>query len=40
MVFTEKPASFDVSKGTIRLPYTKPLPKDMIAVWCYGQYAK
>ena len=29
--------------GTIRLPYTKPLPEDLIteiAVWCYGKYAK
>ena len=42
-VFAEKLANYDVSKGTIRLPYTKPLPKDLIAeiaVWCYGQYAK
>lgn len=42
-VFAEKLADYDVSKGTIRLPYTEPLPKDLIAeiaVWCYGQYAK
>ena len=42
-VFADKLANYDVSKGTIRLPYTKPLPKDLIAeiaVWCYGQYAK
>ena len=42
-VFAEKLANYDVSKGTIRLPYTKPLPKDLIAeiaVWCYRKYAK
>ena len=42
-VFAEKLANYDVSKGTIRLPYTQPLPKDLIAeiaTWCYGQYAK
>ena len=42
-VFAEKLANYDVSKGTIRLPYSKPLPKELIAeiaVWCYGQYAK
>ena len=42
-VFGDRLANYDVSKGTIRLPYTKPLPKDLIAeiaVWCYGQYAK
>ena len=42
-VFSEKLVGFDVSKGTIRLPYTRPLPADLIAeiaVWCYRQYAK
>ena len=42
-VFGDRLANYDVSKGTIRLPYTKPLPKDLIAeiaVWCYGQYAE
>lgn len=42
-VFADKLANYDVSKGTIRLPYTKPLPRDLIAeiaVWCYGQYAR
>ena len=42
-VFAEKLAEYDVSKGTIRLPYSKPLPAELIteiAVWCYGQYAK
>jgi len=42
-VFAEKLKNYDVSKGTIRLPYTKPLPKELIAeiaVWCYKQYKK
>ena len=42
-VFADELADYDVSKGTIRLPYTKPLPKDLIAkiaAWCYRQYAK
>ena len=42
-VFADRLADYDVSKGTIRLPYDKPLPKDLIteiAVWCYNQYAK
>ncbi len=42
-VFAGELADYDVSRGTIRLPYTKPLPKDLIAkiaVWCYGRYAK
>ena len=42
-VFADKLESFDVSKGTIRLPYNKPLPKELvaeIAQWCYEQYAK
>ena len=42
-VFADKLKDFDVSKGTIRLPYNKPLPKELIteiAVWCYNQYAK
>ena len=42
-VFADRLADYDVSKGTIRLPYDKPLPKDLIteiAVWCYNQYAE
>ena len=41
--FADRLSDYDVSKGTIRLSYTKPLPKELIAeiaVWCYGQYAK
>ena len=41
-VFAEKLRDFDVSKGTIRLPWTEPLPEDLIreiAAWCYRQYA-
>ncbi len=41
--FAEELAEYDTSKGTIRLPYTKPLPRDLIAeiaAWCYKQYKK
>ena len=34
---------FDVSKGTIRLPYNKELPADLItkiAKWRRGEYGK
>ena len=40
--FEEELKDFDVSKGTIRLPYDKPLPKDLIqkiAKWCYEKHA-
>ena len=42
-VFADKLTNYDVSKGTIRLPYSQPLPGDLIAeiaAWCYKQYAK
>ena len=42
-VFAEKLEGFDVSKGTIRLPYTRELPADLIAEiaqWCYEAYRK
>ena len=42
-LFAEKLAGFDVSKGTIRFPYTKPLPKELIAeiaAWCRVKYGK
>ena len=42
-VFADRLADNDVSKGTIRLPYNQPLPKELItdiAKWCYEQYAK
>lgn len=41
-VFAEELKDFDVSKGTVRLPYTKELPEELIAKiakWCYEQYA-
>ena len=41
--FEEELKDFDVSKGTIRLPYDEPLPKDLIqkiAKWCYEKHAK
>ena len=42
-VFAEKLKGYDVSKGTIRLPYQEELPEELvreIAVWCYEQYSK
>jgi len=42
-VFAEELKDFDVSKGTIRLPYDQPLPAELItrvARWCLQQYAK
>lgn len=42
-VFADELAGFDVSKGTIRLPYSKELPEDLIrriAVWCFEKYSK
>ena len=41
--FAEGLTGFDVSKGTIRLPYDRPLPEELvrkIAGWCYKKYAK
>ena len=41
--FADELADYDVSKGTIRLPYDQPLPVELIghiARWCYGKYAK
>ena len=40
-VFAEELTDFDVSKGTIRLPYDRELPTELItriARWCYGEY--
>jgi uncharacterized protein YdhG (YjbR/CyaY superfamily) len=40
-VFSEELSGFNVSKGTIRLPYDKPLPSELIekiAQWCYKEY--
>ncbi len=42
-VFADELGDYDVSKGTIRLPYDKPLPAELIgriARWCYEEYAK
>ena len=43
VVFADQLARYDVSKGTIRIPYISPLPKDLIANiarWCYEEYRK
>ena len=42
-VFAEELTDFDVSKGTIRLPWDEELPAALItkiARWCWEQYAK
>ena len=42
-VFAEALKDFDVSKGTIRLPYDRDLPADLItriARWCRSEYGK
>ena len=42
-VFAEELKGLDVSKGTIRLPYDRPLPEELItriARWCWREYAK
>lgn len=41
--FAEELAGYEVSKGTIRLPYDRPLPEDLIrriAGWCFENYAR
>ena len=41
--FAEDLNGYDVSKGTIRLPYDKDLPVELIvriAKWCYEKYRK
>ena len=41
--FAQELAGFDISKGTIRLPYDKKLPAELIekiALWCYGKYGR
>ena len=41
--FAERLADYDVSKGTIRIPYTRPLPRELIADiarWCCEKYGK
>ena len=40
-VFAEQLRGLDVSKGTIRLPYDRPLPEELItriARWCREEY--
>ena len=42
-VFKEELSGIDTSKGTIRLPYDKELPEELItkiARWCYAEYQK
>ena len=42
-VFAEELKEYDVSKGTIRLPWNKELPTELIqtiARWCYKEYNK
>lgn len=42
-VFDEELEGFDVSKGTIRLPYDKELPSELlvrIARWCLAEYGR
>lgn len=41
--FADELAGYDVSKGTIRLPYDQPLPVELIeriARWCYQKHAR
>lgn len=40
--FIEELADYDVSKGTIRIHYDQPLPKELIrriAKWCFEKYS-
>ncbi len=40
-VFAEELKAYDTSKGTIRIPWKEPLPRDLIgkiALWCYETY--
>ena len=42
-VFAEALKDFDVSKGTIRIPWNRALPETLIRViarWCYEEYRK
>lgn len=41
--FAEELDGYEVSKGTIRLPYDRPLPADLIrriAGWCFENFAR
>ena len=42
-VFADELLEYSVSKGTIRVPYGKPLPTELIekiARWCYEKHSK
>jgi len=42
-VFAEELKDFDVSKGTIRIPWNRDLPVELIqgiTKWCYEEYRK
>jgi uncharacterized protein YdhG (YjbR/CyaY superfamily) len=42
-VFADKLTDYTTTKGGIRLPYSQPLPADLIteiALWCHAHYAK
>ena len=42
-VFSDELTDYGVSKGTIRFPYDKKLPAELIiriAKWCYEQYSR
>jgi len=42
-VFETELSEYSVSKGTIRIPYDRPLPGELIeriAKWCFEKYAK
>ena len=41
--FAEELSDYDISKGTIRIPYDQPLPAELIgkiAKWCFEKYSK
>ena len=41
--FAEELSGYDISKGTIRIPYDQPLPEELIrriAQWCFEKYSR
>ena len=41
--FAEELSGYDISKGTIRIPYNQPLPEELIrriAQWCFEKYSR
>ena len=41
--FAEELSEYDISKGTVRFPYDRPLPKTLIrriALWCFEKYSR